>query len=255
MKISVCILNWNTGNVLERTLESLNDDLVGLDHEIVIVDQGSVDNSIELVQYFKNHWNTDGEIRLIANEKNIGISRGKNQCIEAAEGEYILLIDGDVLPVPNSIHLMIEWLVDNPYHHAIGMYPNKWTNQENKPPQIFYEPVCYSLYEPKEHNGACLFYGMYRRKIFDDGLRCCVEGALGEPGYGWEDHDFFYEMKRRGIRQFVAHINNPQGHYYHRINSSLKTKDCLSDQHYRENYKRRKDVYDERKNATRQSNT
>lgn len=249
MKISVGILNWNTAHILHRSLDVLNEELKNVLHEVIVIDQGSIDDSINVVCDKQSSWNNRGDLYILVNEANIGISRGKNQCIHATDGDYLLLIDGDIIPVPNSILLMAEFLENNPDKHAIGMYPNRWTEQENKQGQKFYETYCETLYEPKEHNGACLFYGMYRRSLFNEGLKCCVEGELGEPGYGWEDHDFFFEMKRRGIKQYVAHINNPQGHYFHAINSSLKNKDCLGKQHYQDHYHARKAVFDRRRSV------
>jgi hypothetical protein len=55
--------------------------------------------------------------------------------------------------------------------------------------------------------------------MFDAGLR--FDERYG-PGYGYEDLDFFLEMKERGIKQYVCHINNAAGKYYHEINSSIR---------------------------------
>ena len=67
-----------------------------------------------------------------------------------------------------------------------------------------------------------MYYGIFRKKIFDEGLRLNEDGEFGKPGYGWEDHDMFQRMKARGIVQYAAHINKYKGKYFHAINSSIR---------------------------------
>lgn len=230
MKVSVNILCWNNLDVLEMSLPMLLEELKYTEHEIVFVDNGSKDGSIEFVKKWKtiHPWLN---ITFILNEKNQGISKGKNQGINLSHGEYIFMIDGDVCPVPHSILKLIKFLDDNKDKHAIGMYPNKWTDQDGKNGAKYFEERCDQLFEPTVHKCTCLFYGLFRRSIFKEGLRLCEEGAFGEPGYGWEDHDFFKRMQQKGIVQYVAHINHPKGKYYHKINSSIRV---MGDKVFRE---------------------
>jgi len=208
MKLSVNILTWNTYPTTKKCLEILKKDLKGIEHEIIIIDNGS----------------TDGcqDIATISNKKNMGISIGKNQGIDASKGEYIFMIDGDVIAVPNSVNCLLDYLGKNTEKYAIGFYSNKWTNQENKGGQKHHEDYCYKLFEPREYTRACIYYGMFRRDLFDKGIRFDTSEVFGEMGYGWEDMDFFEQMKKRIIPQYVAGINNSIGKYFHDINSSVR---------------------------------
>lgn len=208
MKLSVAILTWQNIKTLPHTITILKDELKDVCHEIIIVDQGSNDGTEEYAT--------------IRNYQNVGISKGKNQGIDAASGEYVLLLDGDVVPVPGSVLRLMEHLDNNPQCDALGMYPNKFAIEPNRHREEHHESYCNKLVDPRPSPTACLFYGMYRRKIFDEGLRMDEGGPFGEEGYGWEDHDFFMQMKDRGIIQYVAHINHPAGKYYHAINSSIR---------------------------------
>lgn len=88
-KISVVILNYNGLKYLKRTLLSV----LKLDYpnyEVVIVDNGSNDQSIDFINQFKN-------VKLIQNSQNLGYSKGKNIGVKNANGEYIFLLDNDIL--------------------------------------------------------------------------------------------------------------------------------------------------------------
>jgi glycosyltransferase involved in cell wall biosynthesis len=235
MKLSVNILAWNTLDTIEITLPLLIDELKGYEHEIIIVDNGSEDGIDDYIKMFPR-------VKFIKNEENRGISIGKNQGINASSGDYLLLLDGDVVPVPNSISLMMEFLDEHENIHAIGMYPNKFVNEPNSGHKVMHEEYCYELFEPALHRCACLFYGMYKREMFDYGLRMTEEGEFGQPGYGWEDHDFYLKMKRMGYQQYAADINSPRGRYFHKINSSIRN---MGHETYRETSKRRSKQFKE----------
>jgi len=207
MKLSVNILTWNNISTLPTTLEILKDELKDLDHEIIVVDNGSDDGCEKLAT--------------IANEYNLGISVGKNQGIEASNGEFILLLDGDIIPVPESVSLLLDWLEFNPSAEAIGFHPNKWTNQKNRHGQLHHEEFCYELYNPEIINRVCLYFGLFRARVFDK-IRLSEDAVLSGCGYGWEDTDLYMQMKANGIDQWAAGINSASGKYYHEINSSIR---------------------------------
>lgn len=212
MKLSVNILTWNTINCLKRTLEVLKGDLKDIEHEIIIVDQGSIDGCEKLAT--------------IKNEVNTGISIGKNQGIKASQGEYIMLIDGDVVPVPNSINKLLEYMEKDSNCEALGFYPNQFTSDKQKAEQF-----CFDITKPVLHDSACLFYGMYRKDVFEKVL-LDESGEFGKCGYGWEDRDFFIQMREAGIDQYVCGINSLIGKYFHAINSSFKMPGNMTREEY-----------------------
>lgn len=204
MKISVNILTWNTINTLKSTLAILDKELTGIDSEVIIVDNGSTDGCQDLAT--------------IKNEKNLGISKGKNQGIDASSGDYIMLIDGDIVPVPNSIICLSNYLDATPDCFAIGFLPNKFATQRNKYGKEFHEVWCEKLDPIEEHRGHCIYYGMYRREVFD---KIRFDESYG-VGYGYEDLDSYMQMEKAGIKQWVAGINHKCGKYYHEVNSSIR---------------------------------
>lgn len=240
MKLSVNILNWNCWNVMHETLDLLKEECKFWDYEIIVVDNGSVDGSIEELRKLDKEWD---QLMLIENDFNVGISKGKNIGITESEGDYILLLDGDVFPVRNSIVMLVEYFDKNPECMALGMYPNRWSNEKNTEMIKYHEDYCHKLHDVRTHNAACLFYGLYRRSLFDLGLKLNEEGEFGKPGYGWEDHDFYNRLKEMGHEQYVAHINNERGKYFHAINSSIKNNDCLGNDAYIDTSRKRGEQY------------
>jgi len=209
MKLSVNILTWNCINTLHDTLHVLSKDLKDIESEIIIVDNGS-DDGCE-------------DIATIKNRENMGVSVGKNQGINASKGDYILLLDGDIVPVPNSVNCLLAWLEHNIDAYAIGFYPNRFTDQQNKNGQTHHETYCQNLHEPKRHTQAIVFYGLFKRSMFNDfNIRFAENGPFTGTGYGWEDTDIYMQMRENGIHQMVAGINKYTGKYYHEINSSIR---------------------------------
>ena len=214
MKLSINILTWNCFNTLEKTFNLLYEDLKGIEYEIIVVDNGSTD---ETQKYMAQQTRVFKHVKYIYNPKNVGISAGKNQGINNSKGEYILMLDGDIVPVPGSIKRLLIYLNWHKHIDALGFYPDEWTRDEPRA-----ETFCMTLFDVKPIRRACMYYGMYRRLIFDVGLRLDESGVFGEEGYGWEDHDFYETMMAMGIQQYVCHINKEDGKYYHEINSSIR---------------------------------
>ena len=226
MKLSVSILNWNNAKTLKDTLDLLLEELKSIDFEIVIVDNCSSDDSLDLFVQYRGLFTKD-QFKLILNDDNIGISKGKNQGIDACSGEYIFMLDADVWPVKNSLALMIEYLDNHPECQAIGAYPNKWSKQYERDCEF----RCHTLSNPQPIKRACIYYGLFRREVFDK-VRFDESGPFGEQGYGWEDLDFYEQMKQAGIEQWVAGINKDNGRYYHAINSSFVNPGCMTHNDY-----------------------
>lgn len=223
------------------TLDMLKDDLKDIDHEIVIVDNGSTDDSLMLLSTRYSVIGCD-HLNVIYNNENEGISVGKNQGIRKCRGDYILLLDADVFPVPNSIPLMVEFLDNNPGRQTIGVYPNKWAKDFARD----CEKICKVLFEPKvQEHRACIFYGLYRREVFEK-VMLDEGGPFGCQGYGWEDLDFNKQMQAAGINQWVAGINKVNGRYYHNCNSSFRNKGCMTQEEYAKTSKEREGYYREK---------
>ena len=108
-KSSIVIPNYNGGENLKRSIESCKTIQITEDnYEILIVDNKSTDNSINIVTEMKKKINN---IRLIENEKNLGRIQNWNIGIEKADGDYLIfLFANDLINEKNNVHKVIEKL-------------------------------------------------------------------------------------------------------------------------------------------------
>ena len=90
MDISVIVTSFNYDKYIERCLRSLmNQSLKRFHYEIIVVDDGSTDHTLEILKNYNN------EIRLITNEKNMGLPYSANLGIKASRGQYVVRVDAD----------------------------------------------------------------------------------------------------------------------------------------------------------------
>jgi GT2 family glycosyltransferase len=90
VEISAVIISYNGMRFLPDCLRTLKEDLTGISHEIIVVDNGSVDGSAEFVE--KNH----PDVRLIRNGSNLGFARAVNLGFETGTGEYLYILNQDL---------------------------------------------------------------------------------------------------------------------------------------------------------------
>ena len=90
----------------EKSVKSILDQTFS-DFEFIICDDGSTDSTREMLSEFQK---TDPRIKLLKNEKNIGLAATLNRCIEEACGEYIARHDCDDYAAPDRIEKQIEYL-------------------------------------------------------------------------------------------------------------------------------------------------
>jgi glycosyltransferase involved in cell wall biosynthesis len=91
IKISAILPNYNSSEFLAKSIETLARQTEAF-HDIVIVDDGSTDNSLDIIHAFMNEYEN---IRLIRHEKNQGVNAALNTGIQHAEGDYVILCAAD----------------------------------------------------------------------------------------------------------------------------------------------------------------
>ncbi len=106
--ISVIVPVYNVEDYLEECINSiLSQTYTNL--EILIVDDGSMDNSLAIIQEFSQR---DSRITIFTKE-NGGLSSARNRAIDEAKGEYLTFIDSDDYIEENYIEYLMKSLIDN----------------------------------------------------------------------------------------------------------------------------------------------
>jgi glycosyltransferase involved in cell wall biosynthesis len=114
--VSVCILTFNSAQFIEQTVHSAMEQSLA-DLEIVIVDNGSTDTTIEICNELASR---DSRISMHVNEMPLGISGGLNRCLELARGQYAKILMHDDLLEPECLKRMISVLEQNPSVSLVG---------------------------------------------------------------------------------------------------------------------------------------
>lgn len=107
--LSIIIVNYNSTRELKQCLKSIVEKRPDLPFEIIIIDNASKMPFRNVIEAFDKLL----DIRLIINKKNLGYARAVNQGIRMASGEYILIINPDILITADAIEKMIDFLENN----------------------------------------------------------------------------------------------------------------------------------------------
>lgn len=104
MQLSVIIVNYNVEHFLEQCLHSVRAAVKNSEAEVFVVDNNSVDGSVEMVrQKFP-------EVKLIANKDNVGFSKANNQAIKQSKGKYVLLLNPDTVVESDTFSKCIDFM-------------------------------------------------------------------------------------------------------------------------------------------------
>lgn len=111
--LTISIVNYNTKDLLENCLNSVYQKTKKIKFEVIVVDNGSNDGSIEMIR------RKFPQVKLIENNENVGFSKATNRGIEMSIGRYILLLNSDIILLDNLNEVLI-YADNNPQIGAIG---------------------------------------------------------------------------------------------------------------------------------------
>ncbi|MBN2697352.1 MAG: glycosyltransferase [Bacteroidales bacterium] len=115
MDLSVIIVNYNVKYFLEQCLHSVEKAMEGLSVEVFVVDNNSVDGSVNHIRP-KFPW-----VRIIENKKNLGFSKANNQAIKESSGRYVLLLNPDTVVEEQTFRKCIAFMDAHPEAGALGV--------------------------------------------------------------------------------------------------------------------------------------
>ncbi|KAK4152716.1 nucleotide-diphospho-sugar transferase [Chaetomidium leptoderma] len=106
-RVSVVVPSFNNGQYLRACVSSIRDNSAGVEVEVIIVDDGSTDEtSIRVI----SDLDSEPDLRIIRHEKNQGVQVARNTGLKAATGDFVVCMDGDdlLLPIPGHESFLCE---------------------------------------------------------------------------------------------------------------------------------------------------
>ncbi|MDC0932439.1 glycosyltransferase family A protein [Arcobacteraceae bacterium] len=185
MKISLIIPTYNREKLLSKTISSVLNQTVKID-EIIIIDDGSTDNTKEIVNNFQNN-----TIKYIYQE-NKGVSNARNHGIKIASYEWLSFLDSDDIWEEEKIEKQIKFHKQNPHiflSHTdeLWMFNNKIIKQKKH--QLKPSGFCFEENIPNTLIGASTL--IVHKKVFED------VGYFDEDLIACEDYDLWLRILRK----------------------------------------------------------
>lgn len=171
------------------------------DFEFIILDDCSTDeNCREILEKYKDK---DGRIRLMRNEKNIGLTKSLNKGLGICEGKYIARIDGDDLADPYRLEKQLEFMENNPKFVLCG----SWSLNINEKDEVIGEKRLYTEYGEIRKN--LLYFNFFTHSsLFFKRDAALEAGGYSEDIKKAQDYDFILKMSARhpiaNIPQFLC---------------------------------------------------
>jgi GT2 family glycosyltransferase len=217
LKLSVIIVNYNVQYFLEQCLASVKKAAAHIECDIWVVDNHSVDKSVEMVK------EKFPEVKLIANSINVGFAKANNQAIIQSKAEYILLLNPDTIVEEDTFVKVCNFMDSHPDAGGLGvrMIDGKGNFlPESKrglpsPSAAFYKMFGLSKLFPKSK-----IFGVYHMGFLPEFETNCVDvlsgafmllrsnilvktGLLDEDYFMYaEDVDLSYQITKAGYKNY-----------------------------------------------------
>lgn len=222
--VSVVMPTYNRADLLPRSIESiLNQDYKNF--EFIIVDDGSSDNSLEVIQSYQQK---DNRIKLLKNETNRGISFSRNRGTDEAKGKYVAIMDSDDFSEPQRLSKSVDYLEAHPDVMAVNALYYEMGKEKNGlnnwvPPKRF--EIIFNL------RNYFTNIAVFRRDFVKDNHIRYDETRLSS-----EDYDFWKQIFLNGgklhmlneqLIRLRRHRSNSEEYYKQIRENSYKTSNEL----------------------------
>jgi hypothetical protein len=208
-RVSVVIGAYNGERFLRPAIESIISQTFR-DFELIVVDDCSTDRTPQILSEFK-----DDRIRVVRNERNLGIAETLNNGIAVARGEYVALQDHDDVSLPARLECQVAFLDKNA---QVGMVGSSCSLIDEAGVLLAHRPVeCDDVklrWDLLWRTALIHTTLMVRRRAIEE-----VGGYSPDPPYRFaEDYDL---MSRVAFRYAVANIPQPLGWWrVHKMSAS-----------------------------------
>lgn len=194
MKLSIITLTYNKLEYTKKYIESLYK--YTKDFELIIVDNGSTDGTVDYIKSLQKD-----NIKLIVNNENLGFSKGNNQGLEIASGEYIGFLNNDILLSPDWFEECEKVFEKENVGFVSPRHLHSYFTQTNEKKYIEYFNKNKKTIKYKKSFDECAFSCVItKRSVIND------IGKFDEnytPAF-FEDDDLKYRAIEKGYGVFVC---------------------------------------------------
>ena len=120
MQISIIIVTWNGKRYAEECLDSLHAYINDPRAEVIVVDNASTDGTPEMIEH------SYPGVMLIRNDKNLGFAKANNVGIRKSSGEFVLLVNSDVVVREGCIERLV------PYMKSVSSISPTWSRASRR---------------------------------------------------------------------------------------------------------------------------
>ncbi len=213
LKVSVIIPAYNVSNYIGECIDSiLSQSYSNL--EVIIVDDGSTDNTAEICKAFK-----DSRIRYFKKE-NGGVSSARNYGLDCVQGACVLFVDSDDFLEKNMIEVLVDKMVkSNSDISVCGAYKyysdgRKIENQQTQSEIILDKLTSIKWIYDFDHYGSGLWNKLFRVEVLKD-----IRFPIGKVA---EDYSVMYKVFYRANK--IIYDSIPLYNYRQRQSSLTKRK-------------------------------
>ena len=129
-EVSIIIPNWNGGEDLSRCLDSILEHTHGVDFELILIDNGSSDESRSAVEAYTAR---DPRVTAIFNDENVFFAKACNQGYERSRGRYLLVANNDILLSDDAVSRLVRYAYDHP---EVGIVTPRFTGRDGIPQEF-----------------------------------------------------------------------------------------------------------------------
>lgn len=205
-KVSVVVLTFNNLDLTKSCLQSLIQWSDYDNLEIIVVDNASTDGSQDYLQEFQSK---HSNVKLILNDKNVGFAAGNNIGLNAASGDYLVMLNNDTVVTPGWALTFLRHMQQDPSIGLIGPVTNNIGNEAKidivyeHPSDMVAAAMPYTISHMRHNfplHTAAFFCAMIPREVFEK------VGVLDENfGRGFfEDDDYCRRIESLGMKIVCA---------------------------------------------------
>ena len=228
MRVSLIITTYNWPESLILVLKSVEDQIM-VPREVVIADDGSTIKTKEIIAKFQK----DSELNIVHSwqeDNGFRAAKSRNKAIAKSSGDYVILIDGDVILHPK----FIQDHVNNAKFGYFIQGSRVLLNQDITEQIIISKKISFSFFSKGVNSRKNSIHSNFLSRIFSAkknsirGTRCCniaffkqdcinVNGFNNEfEGWGREDSEFVMRLLNSGLNRKIVRFNVVQYHLWHK---------------------------------------